>query len=264
VIPLEDLFPLEDYRFHLTIRKGDLREFFAPSDDRARVLAERRHWLQAEPEQYAALLPDGERLLAEWAAMVAAWSEGEAVRSVQQLGAQLEPDFLLLSQSPGGEFLLQGGAVVFPSSWSLPEKLGRTLDAIHDVVPGLNAALAPAISTFLTRLRPGGPAYLRSNWGLAATDALNLHPSRPRPALRPKLQPEQIWVRVEHQILVAMPETKGIVFGIRVVVHPLTEVLQSDRLRAGFNRAIKTMPPALAHYKGLSPVDRELVEWSRP
>jgi hypothetical protein len=33
VIPIADLFPPEDYRFHLSLRRGDLTVFFAPSPD---------------------------------------------------------------------------------------------------------------------------------------------------------------------------------------------------------------------------------------
>ena len=49
-VPLEihELFPDEDYRFHLTLRKGDLGAFFSPANPA--VLEERRRWLNDDSE----------------------------------------------------------------------------------------------------------------------------------------------------------------------------------------------------------------------
>jgi len=171
----------------------------------------------------------------------------------------LEPDFLLLSRDPAGLFRLRGGALCFPTGWALEEKLGHTLDFIHGVVPGLNAALGPPIQQFLTRLKPGA-AFLRANWGLAATDALNLHPARrvPPPALPVALA--RLWLRVEHQALCALPRTGGIVFGIRVALHRLDDVARDPAVAAGLARALVSMPDALAAYKGLAAIRAGLVK----
>ena len=261
MIPLAELFPAEDYRFHLTLRRGDLRAFFAPMDPTGRLLEARRRWLQADPERYAALEPDAASLLEDWADLVRGWGVAEGSSCVD-LGGQLEPDFLLLRTDDLGAFRLAGGALVFPTSWALEEKLGRTMDEIHGVVPGLNPSLGPPIRQFLARLKPEGPAYLRSNWGLAATDAMNLHPTQPRPHLVTPVDPERVWLRVEHQILAALPRSSGVAFGIRVTLHPLTDVWRDGSLRAGFHRALRTMPADLAAYKGLTSVQQELVALS--
>ena len=67
--PLADLFPDGDYRFHLTLRRGEPRDFFAFRDTAGAILAERSRWLAAEPARYGALLPEGETLLAEFAGL---------------------------------------------------------------------------------------------------------------------------------------------------------------------------------------------------
>ena len=260
MIPLSELFPPEDYRFHLSLRRGDLETFFARSDDASRVLRERQHWLQQEPKRYAAVQPEGEGLAVKWVERVRQW--GVQGDTIVEIGGQLEPDFLLLARDGAGEFRLRAGALVFPTSWALEEKLGHTLDWIHDMVPGLNAALRAPIRQFLHRLKPGGVPYLRSNWGLAATDALNLHPSRPRPRLAADVSPDRVWLRVEHQILAAMGDTEGIVFGIRIALHPLNTLLADPSLRAGFHRALRTMPADLAAYKGLAEARARLLELS--
>ncbi len=246
---LAELFPAEDFRFHLTLRRGDLAAFFAATFAHDAITRERARWLRETPARYAALNLGAEPLLAEFARAVAL----SVTTDVVTAGAALEPDFLLLAPGPDGLFRLQAGALCFPTMWALEEKMGHTLEEIHGVVPGLNPALGGPLNQFLSRLKPG-PAYLRANWGLAATSELNLHPALGRPRLAVSLDPERVWLRVEHQALAALPETGGVVFGIRIALHPLSEVLADTGVRSGFRRALATMPEALVAYKGLAPV----------
>ncbi len=264
-LSLPELFPDQDYRFHLTLRKGNLAEFFGVSDPV--VLAERRRWLRDDPARYivggtdaAALVAEAESLASEWVGP-AAVADGDLTARLAHLGGRLEPDVVLMARSADGGFRLRAGVVCFPSSWALTEKFDLTLDEIHGVVPGLNPTLAPAIGQFLQKLQPGAP-FERANWGLAATPELNLHPSLGRPRLGPALDPARTWVRIEDQILAALPVTRGVLFGIQVRIVPLTQMLAVPALRAGLHRALVTMPAALAAYKGLTPVRTELIRVS--
>ncbi|HVU23172.1 MAG TPA: heme-dependent oxidative N-demethylase subunit alpha family protein [Opitutus sp.] len=255
---LAELFPDGDYRFHLTLRRGEPRAFFAREDASGAVLAERARWLAADPPRYAALRPEGEPLLAEVVEMSRAW--GAAVAdSMAALGAALEPDVLLLSRDEAGQFRLRGGALCFPTGWALEDKLGHTVDFIHGVVPGLNAALASPIHQFLARLKPG-TAFHRDNWGLAATDELNLHPARALPAPGLPLRLDRLWLRIEHQALVALPRTGGVLFGIRIALHRLDTVAVDRAAAAGLRRALATMPAELAAYKRVDAIRSSLVD----
>lgn len=257
---LAELFPDGDYRFHLTLRRAEPREFYTAQDPSGAVLAERARWLSTEPARYAAIQPDGETVLREFALLVAPWTPGldagpsacPSIELLHRLGAALEPDLLFLSADNAGQFRLRGGALCFPTGWALEEKLGQTLDSIHGVVPGLNAALASPIHQFLSRLKPG-PVFLRDNWGISATDELNLHPARRMAAPEPPVALDRLWLRVEHQALMALPDTRGIVFGIRIAHHRFDAVArapEAGRLR----RALATMPPELVAYKRLERV----------
>lgn len=250
--PLAELFPDDDFRFHLTLKRGEPRAFFRAHEQSGAILAERARWLAAEPSRYAALTPEGGPPFAELSELCEAW--GIARRdSVAELGAALEPDFLLLSPDENGAFRLRGGALCFPTGWALEEKIGHTLDFIHGVVPGLNAALASPISQFLAKLKPG-VAFFRDNWGLASTDELNLHPSR---GLSPPSAPvalDRLWLRVEHQALVALPGTGGVLFGIRIALHRLDDVARDQAAAGGLRRALVTMPAELAAYKRIDGV----------
>lgn len=166
-----------------------------------------------------------------------------------ELGRRLEPDFLLLSRDDEGAFRMRAGCVCFPSSWSLAEKMGRTLEEIHGVVPGLNTALARPISGFLAKMLPG-ISWLRANWGLSRSAELNQHPSRKLPRLDATVRPDEVWLRVEWQALVSLPQAGGVCFGIRVEVFAMEEVLRDAA--AGFARALRTMPDDVAAYKGIA------------
>jgi len=264
---LIDLFPDQDYRFHLTLRRGDLSAFFATQDPAA--LAERRRWLSEDPSRYALGTPDSADLIDEFECTVDTWRQNrgpalspsapvEVPARLQRLGTALEPDFLLLAKDPLGEFRLRAGVVCFPSWWALAEKIGLTLDRIHGVVPELNPSLGPTIGQFLAKLKPGAP-YERSNWGLAATPELNLHPALGRPRLSTPLSLERTFLRIEDQILATLPETGGILFGIALRVIPLRNVLDNPAIRPGFHRAVRTMPAPLVAYKGLGSILPELM-----
>jgi hypothetical protein len=274
---LAELFPDSDYRFHLTLRRGDPAEFFRRRESSGRLLAERARWLASEPARYAALAPGSEPLMDEFALACSEWggfagevpvlagSSGTVPRGAEMaaaLGASIEPDFALLSADEAGAFRLRGGAVCFPTGWALEEKLGQTLDFIHGVVPGLNSALGPPIQRLLSSLTPG-TAFLRSNWGLASTDELNLHPARRWPAPALPIALDRLWLRVEHQALVALPRTQSLVFGIRIALHRMDGVTADPLVVAGLSRALASMSDALAEYKGLTAIRPALLEFLR-
>ena len=205
-----------------------------------------------------AVLPDAEPAVREFSTLVSAWRlflAGASITSVpvegvlRDLGGALEPDLLFLSARPDGQFRLRAGCLCFPTGWALVEKLGHPLDFIHGVVPGLNAALESPIHQFLSRLKPG-PVFLRDNWGIAATDKLNLHPVRQVPAPDLPARLDRLWLRVEHQALLALPESRGIVFGIRIALHRLDAVASGPHAK-GLRRALETMPREVIAYKRL-------------
>lgn len=248
-LPWSEIFPDEDYRFHLRLRPGDVRSFFAPTD--AALLAERAGWLDAAPALYAGatataapLLDDMERELE--APRLAA--EASPFERVVALGLHLEPDWMLIDD----DLRLAAGAVCFPTAWALTEKLGRPLAEIHAPVPALNAAIGAGIERFFAKLKPGA-AFERANWGLAASPELNLHPALNRPRLVAGLDLHAIRVRVEDQLFVRLP-TAGILFGIRLRVLPLVDLLGDPVVCAGLRRALVTMPDPIAGYKAIDAI----------
>lgn len=253
------LFPPGDFRWHLGLRPGDAPTFFAPAAEHASLLAERTHCLATAPGEHALLTPHGEALLTETLELARRWGTVPEVDSLIALGSAWEPDFVLLSLDESGP-MVEGGAVCFPTSWSLREKLGRTLTETHGPVPRLNAELAPRIATALRKLAPGA-AWERDNWGLVRTPELNRHPRLQRPRLDAAVTPDEVWLRTEHQILFKLPRTGGVLFGIRVGHLPFRELLTEPMARVALRGALESMPDDATEYKGLTEVRPVVLGW---
>ena len=235
---LQRLFPATDHRFQMGLRQGDERAFWSTQDASGKVVAERQTWLASDHALYRAEVAEGIPALDEARAWIRQWTD------------TCEPDWIVLSEGLSDEPRVLGGEVVFPSSWSLPEKLGLPLSAVHGPVPGLEASLGKSIQTFLSRIQPEA-AWERDNWGLSADDELNHHPSRHVPALDSSARLDNTWLRLERQFLTRLPLSKALFFGIRVSHHRLDVLAADPEVAAGLTRSLETMPEEVARYKGL-------------
>ncbi len=173
------------------------------------------------------------------------------------LGKSWEPDFLLLRDDEANSFRLVAACVCFPSSWPLEEKVGRPIAETHAPAPTLNATFGAGIDQFLGRIRPSA-AWARSNWGLSRSPALNQHPSQHTPRLGSPLRADEVWLRVENQIFFRLPETGGLLFGIRIENASLSDVKKWPDAARGLPRALRTMPEEIARYKGIITAREEI------
>jgi len=262
VSPWDDLFPEDDYGFRLTLRRASPAGFFTSTSDHAEILAERRRCLASDPVDYCVMPTAAAPAWREFVTLASEWSGAAIAVDPVVAGGQLEPDIVLLMRDATGVFRVAGGVVVFPSHWALADKVGLTLLEVHHVVPGLNDAIGSAIDRYLDKIKPGFSAG-RPNWGLAATDAWNLHPATHPPSLRSGMGADQIWLRVERQILTPLPESGAMLFGIRIERIRLDRVLTDPKVRRRFHRAIVTMPAEVAAYKGITDVLPALLKMSR-
>lgn len=240
------------FEFQMGMRRGG-DEYFQNRPGNEAVLEGRRRWFAQEPEIYAACEPGSEAAVAEAITFARSLNPGLAADSLRSLGAAWEPDFLLLRQNDGGEFRLVAGCVCFPSHWALREKMGHPLAAIHAPVPTLNSSLGPKIDTFLGNLRADS-AWERWNWGLAPSAERNDHPARDLPRLTAATKLDACWFRAEHQAFRLLPETRTILFAIRIELVPLAEVAADPVLALRLAGALRSMPDEIARYKGVATV----------
>jgi hypothetical protein len=295
-VPWEEFLPDTDHQHRMRFQRADVATFFSPTDPTGSLLAERRHWSITHPERHLLHLPEADPAIHELATFLGPpgrdaplgrppsvakplrppnlssptdaappppTSPRDPPSAIQHswfsLTSQLEPDLLLLTPDPAGPHLI-AAAVCFPSSWAPETKLGLPLLSIHDVVPDLNADLGRPIQQFLLRLRPGA-AWSRANWGLSATSELNQHPARSLPRLHARTPPDTVWFRLEHQLLFVLPQTRAIVFAIRIHTWPITELRPSPEPAERLARALRTLPEAMARYKGLDTLRHSLADW---
>jgi len=260
------LFPAGEFRWSIGLRPGDARAFFASTAEHQEILVERARWLDETPGECALLTEGGVPLLSEVLALGSEWgsanvaeSDGLHVAVLQRLGRAWEPDFVLLSHKED-QLTVEGGVVCFPSSWSLREKLGHSLDFTHSIVPDLNTQLAPRIRQALSQLAPGA-AWERENWGLSRDAERNHFIGRPLRRLDASVTPEEVWLRIERQVLVKMPSTGGILFGIRLEIAPWLEVVSDPEAVESLKRALSSMPAEAAHYKGIHEARDVILRW---
>lgn len=123
-------------------------------------------------------------------------------------------DFCLLTRRDGeAEYRLVAAALCFPSRWSLAEKLGRPMTAIHDPVPDYDADLARRVARVFDALAPARPVE-RANWLIHADAALH------QPVGRAWDGRDTYFLRTERQTLRRLPVSGAVAFGIRTSVTP--------------------------------------------
>ena len=176
----------------------------------------------------------------------------------------VQEDLIIMQQKKEG-WCLTAAAVCFPTRWDLPSKLGRPMDAIHNVVPGYKEKLDSPSTRFFDGMKKQSAVFRRGNWSLLDDPAL-FQPSgrlkrEPSADLTADNAGEKVWLRVEHQTLQRLPATGAILFSIRVHRTRLDAVAQNPDVADSLIRAIETMNPAMQHYKAIESVRGATVEY---
>ena len=253
------LFPESDFRHPMALRPGNAKAFFSFEESYPvlTIFNERCRWIEDwdEVPRYVAAEPDALAAVTEFVSTFHV--EGDillpsdcAFKLSCAAGMALEPDWVLLRADASSVYRMIAGAVCFPSGWAMREKMGKPIDEIHSIVPGLNAALGRQINSFLAKLPPKAE-WERENWGVSADTELNHHPSRARTKLGPHATLDATWIRLERQLFYKLPHSGAIVFGIRVSHHLLSEVASETDAAGRIARALETMPEDMAVYKGI-------------
>jgi hypothetical protein len=170
------------------------------------------------------------------------------------LGGQVQEDLILLDGAAAGTPLV-AGHLCFAAGWCLDDKLGQSFLAIHGPVPGFAEQIGRSSDLLMQRLKPGHPVG-RVNWSLTTDDELDHAPRVRRrwqdhSGITPENAGERCFLRLERQTLSRLARTRAILFTIHTYIIPIAIVAaDSDRARRLAGN-LRTMPPALQHYKGL-------------
>lgn len=140
------------------------------------------------------------------------------------LGRLLQEDLCMMERE-GEEYVLTGGILCFPASWSLAQKLGRPLTGIHDPVPVYDADVAKRVARLFDAIRPEQP-LMRFN--VLLYDDPTLH--QPRTEFTPRPRPEfNIYLRSERQCLLRLPQTRAVLFSIHTFVVRVADLTEAER-----------------------------------
>ncbi|HVM88179.1 MAG TPA: DUF3445 domain-containing protein [Puia sp.] len=141
-----------------------------------------------------------------------------------------------------------------PNHWSAADKVGKSFDAVHAPVPGMEKTL-DNYYRMLQAVVQKGP-FTRFAWGISTDDRLNHHPVPPPGANaeewygRKPGDTEKIFIRTERQNLIGFPDANAFLFTIRTYFYDISSLSYADK-NALFD-AVAGMSPASLAYKGLT------------
>ena len=101
----------------------------------------------------------------------------------------------------------------FPASWTLHEKIGRPLSAVHRPVKEYEADVAKRVQRLFDGIRAGRPM-----WRLNVLEYVRPDLFQPSSETDPRSADEDYghvaYIRSEHQALVRLPQTCAVLFSI--------------------------------------------------
>lgn len=241
----------------------------AQLQEKDRVLKSQTDVLSALPEAESAsrelLMELGERLPRDMSQHYRAESGGLRVVATNSLidldctgleamraAARLVPDDLVVMlPDASGSYVLGAAALCFPTRWRLAEKVGKPMLEIHAPVPGYAEQIGRATDRVMSKITTDRPLW-RQNWSIVDSPVLYQPVRIPMPAPRtPAEAGEHFWLRSERQCLIRLPNSRAVVFSIRILQVTVAQACTQPGVAATLVEQIETMPDSLKGYKQL-------------
>ena len=147
---------------------------------------------------------------------------------LETLASLVQEDVAILMKD-GDEHVLRAALICFPASWSLAEKIGRPLAAIHAPVDSYAPQMARRVQRLFDASRAGKP-LMRAN-ALRYVDPELFQPRRFGDA-KPIEPGAPAFMRSERQTILRLPKTGAVVFTIHTYVVAWGDL--TDAQRAGW------------------------------
>lgn len=133
---------------------------------------------------------------------------------LMSLGQIFQQDICIL-QKQGAEHVLTGAVLCFPASWTLNEKLGKPMMAIHRPVGEYDSVIARRVQRLLDCVQPGRPIWRANALRYASPD---LYHPRTEGDPRPNGAPDAPYLRSERQTILHLPVAGAVAFMIHTTV----------------------------------------------
>ena len=169
--------------------------------------------------------------------------------NIKDLGLAIEDDVVIMHKGK-----LEACFVAFPSSWNAGEKVGKSLNELHEPIAD-NEALLRA-SDGIMRAMTSGQSYHRYTWGISSLNGYSNHPLYEKPDFDSL---DDLTFRVEHERTATVVKDTTAVFLIHVDTYPLKEVLRTDF--GLIKESIDSMSESVLQYKNLLKVKELMNEY---
>ena len=174
-----------------------------------------------------------------------------ALPALAAIAMHVQEDLLLMRRADNG-WRLVAGSLSFPSSWSLREKFGRPLHAIHAPVPGVNERMGTRITRMFDMMRR--PMW-RQNWSLQGDDRLAVPRGEGERGGHDAVEGEPR-LRLEYQTVTRLrsgPPPGDVLFTVRIFVSPFEALERRRALARRLLGQLDAMSRDELAYKGLAP-----------
>ena len=161
--------------------------------------------------------------------------EDEGTEPLLQLSYLIEEDFMLLD-SVGGRQRITAASNAYSSSGRLAAAVGKDMAWAHEPVPQLTDKLGGKIERVLGSIHSATPCE-RFNWQITplatlffphedphAANAAAMHEILSQLCRDPARAGELLWIRVERQTLMRLPDSNAVAFSLHTYSDPLSSV----------------------------------------
>lgn len=176
---------------------------------------------------------------------------------LEYIGRQCQGDFSLQDQRDNNLWL-DAGIITTQADWSLDFDVGMNFHEWHGPVPlAHDLGVFDRALKFLLNLQQGRPVR-RLNWTMTINPRLDTSPEKyhkwgiDRTTVNAQNAGKKVHLRVELQSLIRMPRSNAILFSIRAYLISLEDLVTIPKWGRRLHRVLKSLPPELIDYKGLS------------
>jgi hypothetical protein len=185
---------------------------------------------------------------------------------MEYITRQCQGDFTLLDQRDNNLWM-DAGISTTQADWSLDFDVGMNFMDWHGPVPlAHDMKVFDRALKFLLNLQQGQPVR-RLNWTMTINPRLDTSPEnynkwgKDRASVTAENVGDKVHLRVELQALWRLPRSNAIVFSIRAYLIKMRELVTVPKWGRRMHRVLKTLPPELVDYKGMTRYRDTTIAW---
>lgn len=158
-------------------------------------------------------------------------------------------DFCLL-EKVDNKYVMTAASICSPSNWNLEEKIGESIEKIHEDVPNYGKMLNSRVNRFHQGLTVRKP-MLRFNWSVQRGNELLWRDESMQDPVHVNATSDNLYWRIERQTFLRLPLTGAIVFGVRIFLHSFKSMGNDNKFEDSISELITQLPLSEKQYKGL-------------